>query len=38
MQNREEMDKNSLKYQEVEEIKTKWKDKYGVILANKKIS
>lgn len=38
MQNRGEMDKNSPKYQEIEEITTKWKDKYGVILTNKKIS
>lgn len=37
MQNRGEMDKTSSKYQEIEEIKTKWKDKYGVILTNKKI-
>ncbi|MDQ0808219.1 macrolide family glycosyltransferase [Priestia megaterium] len=36
MQNRGEMDKNSPKYQEIEEITTKWKDKYGVILTNKK--
>ncbi|MED3867239.1 macrolide family glycosyltransferase [Priestia megaterium] len=36
MQIRGEMDKNSPKYQEIEEITTKWKDKYGVILTNKK--
>ncbi|MBY0091676.1 glycosyl transferase [Priestia aryabhattai] len=36
IQNRGEMDKNFQKYQEIEEIKTKWKDKYGVLLTNKK--
>lgn len=36
MQNRGEMDKTSPNYQETEKIKTKWKDKYGVILTNKK--
>lgn len=33
---RGEMDKNSPKHQEIEEITTKWRDQYGVILTNNK--
>lgn len=33
---RGEIDKNSPKHQEIEEITTKWRDQYGVILTNNK--
>jgi MGT family glycosyltransferase len=33
---RGEIDKNSSKHQEIEEITTKWRDQYGVILTNNK--